>query len=240
MLNLKTEWGNSDNPLASFYQDAAGVDTTQAYIFAQNTGQLGLLSDYKSADGNPIDTPPSMFPIDTVTSSFKSGDGNPFVTDEYPQNVLSDNGGIYPIDLTDKSSKGVFEEKPVLRNVSYKSNDGNQFVVDHAVPDNPNESAIIGTDPAALALTTFQASESPLQATMQGNSGFLSGTDPFPVSPQDMSQTTDEASYDSSKPSDCGTFDFACKWKSINQEVYLFIVGAIVLAIGIYAVTRSS
>jgi hypothetical protein len=231
VLNLKTDWQQSD-PLA-ILNDAVDQPTANQFQFLQQSGNVQLMPDIS----------PNLFLADTrefVIDAF-SPKKKP-IDLESPQNALSGNGGMVPIPLTDKASTGVFESMPFVRSTSvmaqpalvdygtegdtsFKGRDANQIDPDQVVMN----------DPGAMALQTWQTSASPLQTTLTGDSAYYSGTDPLPVTSQDMTQ---EPSYDERKPSDCGMFDFPCKWKSVNQEVYLFIIGAIVLAIGVYALTR--
>lgn len=227
MILQKIDYLQSD-PLAVM-SDFADAPTARQYEFLQKSGNAQAMPEYTDSSYEEL---PWSSPIIDIYTRNPSEEDTPLIP-----NVLSDNNGIYPIDLTDKNSRGIFEQTPVVRSDSvlapteFKNFDSN--------PIDPNMTAL--NDPAAMALQTFATgTQSPLQQNLNQDSAFLSGTDPLPVSAGDMQQTQDAAvPYEDRKPSDCSWYDFACKWESVNQEVYLFIIGAIILAIGIYALTKS-
>lgn len=200
--------------------------------------------DYQAATERPYGSTVFQYPIDVISDyipSFKQSDGNPLDGQDTPieytidANPVDDSNkfkrsidipDVLGLDLTDKTSRGVYEDGS-----SFKTRDANP--VDATALNNP---AVDGLG------TGIIDNASPLGANFAGQNVLVQGTDPFyppqyGASPQ-LANTETQDEQPVTKPSDCSWYDLPCVFQTLKGEVTILIVGLVLLAIGIYALTR--
>lgn len=200
---------------------------------------IDVIENFKNKDGNPQD--PEMTTNESVF--YPTDDANKFTRSIDIPTVLG-------LDLTDKNSRGVYEQDFKGRDANpideptepggsgfYEINQRN-LGNDYLTP--PPVDATNLNNPATDGLTTvYTQSGSPLGANFAGQSIVASGNDqagffnPGSVSPSEFIQSDPTI-----KPSDCSWYDVPCMFQTIKGEVTILIVGLVILAIGIFAMTR--
>lgn len=127
---------------------------------------------------------------------------------------------VLGIETTDKTSTGVYETPLLPRNDTPTAYG---YPVD-ATPLNND---------ATDGLTTFQnLGASPLGTGYSGGSAYTQPTDPMPVAiatPQDEQPLPGDA---------CAWYDFPCKFEKVKGETTVLVIGVILLAVGVFALTR--
>lgn len=197
--------------------------------------------DYFASQQKPIGTV-FEYPIDIVTS-FKSKDANPLdatpLVDSQSEQYGTDQSfkrtidvpNVLGLDLTDKSTTGIFEGGS-----SFKARDSNPVDATQL-----NNASVDGLG------TGIIDNQSPLGANFHGQNVLVQGTDSanaalfyppsYGATPQ-LEDTSTTPDLPATKPSDCSWYDVPCKFGSIKGEVTILIVGLILLAVGIFALTR--
>lgn len=130
---------------------------------------------------------------------------------------------VLQLETTDKTGTGVYDAQPLRFNPS------SIFNQEISSPAPPIDATVLSND-ATDGLTTYRVpGASPLGLGYAGGNAFVQGTDP--VAPG--------ASADEPAPaSTCAWYDFPCKFQSVKGEATILIVGVVLLAIGIFALTK--
>lgn len=104
----------------------------------------------------------------------------------------------------------------------------------------PETGGLIYTNPSVEGLYTLQLPGSPLVNNLQDQPAVLSGSDPLPTMAVAASSAEEQTSADGPDP-DClipGAVTGCYLRKSVAKETGIFVVGALILVVGIYAMTR--
>lgn len=138
----------------------------------------------------------------------------PLTYQPFSDKLWSDVPSVLGLGLTDKDSRGVYESTAPQR---------------QATPLN----ATLLNDPAVQGLETVYFGDTPLGTSFAGGVPYMSGSDPMAQMPfvedeQTAPETTDV----------CAWYDFPCKFQKVKGESTILIVGVILLAVGIFALTR--
>lgn len=191
-------------------------------------------TNFKTRDGNPPDPV-----VDYFTPPGRLGDSisGPFLEDTQPQNPVDrvsdkfarqiDIPSVLGLQTTDKTSLGVWEAPAPVR----ESAPIDATLLHNSVVDNLQT---IRTEP-----------ESPLGSNFAGKSVVASGQDPIAFyASQGSVMPSQEVAQDVVPPEQSSSSSWL-DWltttaggKSIKGEVTIIIVGLILLAIGIFALTR--
>lgn len=220
MLTEKVNYTDALDLIAT--QDAATVGQTvfqsplQLFntkpLFISKTPKLGGGDVWDSADPTEVLGAPQEI-VDTYSVQPVEDGGQKFRPE-------MDIPGVLGISTTDKTSYGVFE-KPLIP-------------VDRTdLTGIPVDATPLLND-ATDGLTTIRSpNNSPLGLGYSGGSAYIQPTDPMPLAygaPEDLA-TPEETTT-------CSWYDFPCKFKSVKGEATVLIVGVILLAIGVFALTK--
>lgn len=179
---------------------------------------------YKLKDGTVGITGPQLEDTNPTTYNRNPTDGFGSASKYKPEMSIP---AVLGLATTDKTSRGVFEAQPMRYNpvsIYNKSIDSAGFPLD-ATP--------LNNDAHDGLMTYRPLNGSPLGIGYTGGNAYQQGTDPQFVSSLDVAPVEQ-------KPSEqvCGSLDILCKFRKVKGEATILIVGVIVLAIGIFALTR--